>query len=255
MEKIKTAIERYTQAETSRKQSAAKGLITRIVNERASEVGATATRQEVIEVLKDLDGIPGWIAQRFNTRSFYKEGDRVMGWWDKASQVQAEALPLYSTGRSYSVSFFGRSNEIPLWNRRGFWTAQELPLKFYPVQHGPLGNYQSSYVEFPVEKTLIFIEYGYALPCPLQWWWTQGDEFRVTRSIIDHGFWQAWKWWDGAMFWYLEKRPELFSDLDWWGEEIQEAEMIAHPAPNNHSAVLGSNQTLSKIEGIVRYLE
>jgi hypothetical protein len=245
MEKIKTAIERYTQAETSRKQSAAKGLITRILNERASEVGATAARQEVIEVLKDLDGIPNWIAQRLNTRSFYKEGDRVMGWWDKASQVQAEALPLYSTGRSYSVSFFGRSNEIWLWNQRGFYTAENLPLMFYATP----GSMQ---VEFPVERSLLFLEYGYALPCPLQWWWRQGEELRVSRSIISHGFWQAWKWWDGAQYWYWERRPELFADMDWWEPEQKAA---IHPKPNEFAAVLGSNQALSRIEGIIRYLE
>ena len=73
-------------------------------------------------------------------------------------------------------------------NRDGF--AKPTPL---PLDGGVT-------VAVPHEETFLYALHGWANACPLQW--HQNDEgYIVSRSIIDHGFWQAWKWWDGA--WYL----------------------------------------------------
>jgi hypothetical protein len=61
----------------------------------------------------------------------------------------------------------------------------------------------------------------------------------VTRSIIEHGFWQAWKWYGAeTKWWYLENRPELFADFDWWGESATKP-VRYEPTDNPYAAVLG----------------
>lgn len=208
-------IERYLAADTTRKKSGAKGAITRWANDRAAEIGVVAARSEVLEVLGQFEDLPEWILQRFTPGSLYQEGDRLMGWWDEESQVQAEELPFYWSGDFYEVSFYGRSGEIGLWNLRGFYDAERLPVTYYSRY---FEDSDSIRVDFPIERSLFFLEYGYALPCQLQWnWGIEG--LVVRRSIIDQGWWCAWKWWgEGTRWWYLANRPELFADLDWWGE-------------------------------------
>jgi hypothetical protein len=229
MDKIKRAIERYLLADTTRKAAAAKGAITRLANDLAIEFGVVVARKKVWEALDSFVEVPDWMFLRFTPGSFYQEGDRIMGWWDEGEiQLQAEALPLHHYGNVYSVSFFGRSDEAPLWELKGFYVAQDLPIKFYR---------ESIQVSFNIRQTLTFLEQGYALPCDLQWQWEQGEEFRVSRSIISCGFWQAWKWWEGAKWWYLDHRPELFVDLDWWGEEP--APQRFEPEDDPYAAVLG----------------
>ncbi|MEG4302200.1 hypothetical protein [Microcoleus sp. D3_18a_C4] len=87
-------------------------------------------------------------------------------------------------------------------------------------------------VSVPYSQTFFYAKYKFANACPLQWY-RDAEGYKVERSIIPHGFWQAWKWWDGAWQWYIEKRPELFEDFDCWDD----------PQPNSRiepgSAVLG----------------
>jgi hypothetical protein len=244
--KLRQSITRFLEADTSRKQAGIKGVITKLITQRAVEVGVTATRGEVLQVLEEFENLPDWLKERFNPRSFYKEKDRVFGWWDATEQVQAEELPLYHSVDRYYVSFYGSQNEAWIWNRRGFHLAQELPLK-----HGT----ESSWVDFPVEWTEFWLPYGYALPCKLQWYWDD-DEYRVSRSIIDHGFWQGWKWWEGAKYWYFNHRPELFIDMvEWWGEEPETPGTLTPALPeSHHSAVLSPSTSLKRIEGVIKYL-
>ncbi|HEY9709936.1 MAG TPA: hypothetical protein V6D48_17150 [Oculatellaceae cyanobacterium] len=233
-DKLRQAIDRYHAADTSRKQSAAKGAITRLVNERASLVGAAAARTEALEAIKSVEsGISFWIKERFTPGSFYKEGDRIMGWWDGSLQVQAEELPLYFSGASYLVSFYRREKDAWLWRQRGFDVAEPLPLK------PPLFPVAGLEVSFPVERSQFWIEYGYALPCSLQWRWNPG-EYYVYRSIISAGFWCAYKWWAGCQWWYYERHPEWFSDSPMWG--TWEEKPIFYYAPEPDSAVLGGKR-------------
>jgi hypothetical protein len=59
----------------------------------------------------------------------------------------------------------------------------------------------------------------------------------VDRSIIEHGFWQAWKWYGAdTQWWYLEHRPELFADLEWW---VDSKPMRYEPQDDPYAAVLG----------------
>lgn len=227
---LEQLIERYLAADTTRKQGAAKGALTKWVNSRAETIGAIPARNEILEALTKIQDLPEWITKRFNTKSFYQEGDRVMGWWNEASQCQVEQLPLVNYGgtRGYCVDFWMMPNQVAIWQSRGFYTAQGLPIKSYGEQIT---------VDFDVKQSNFWAEYGYALPCDLQWWWREGEEFRVCRSIISSGFWSAYKWWEGCKWWYYEKHPEWFLEDDLWGD--YELTPVWHPAPDEFSAVLG----------------
>lgn len=238
-DKLKKAIDRYHAADTSRKQAGAKGAITRIVNERATLIGAEAARSEVLEAVKTVDsGIAFWIKERFTPGSFYQEGNYVYGWWDDGSiQVQAEKLPLhFFSGSFYSVSFYHREEEALLWQQRGFEPAEDLPLRsIFSTTSG------WSQVSFPVERSEFWAKYGYALPCDLQWRWHPGEEYFVLRTIVDAGFWRAYKWWAGCQWWYYERHPEWFSGSNLWGAE----EPTYYFAPEPDSVVLGGNKKRS----------
>lgn len=221
-------IEKYLAADTTRKQSAAKGALTRWANNRAEEIGSVAARTEVLQVLAKFQNLPEWIIERFNPKSFYKEGDRVMGWYDPSIQVQAEELPLYHSGSAYSVSFYRRQDSIMYWRVRGFEVAQEMPT----IRRG-----DELKVEFDVKQSRFWLNYGYALACDLQWRWREGEEFYVSRSIISSGFWCAYKWWEGCKWWYYEKHPEWFEDDPMWGD--YGLKPVWCPAPDEYSTVLG----------------
>lgn len=227
MSKLHQAIERYATAETSRKAAAAKGAITRLVKDLALELGVVATRNEVVKALEPFPDL-NWTRQRFTPGSLYQEGEHIFGWWEEGEvQLMAEQLPIARSQNSYLVSFWD-CKDVNLWQQRGFHTAEPLPIEFWP---------DGLRVRFEDKKTPIFLEHGYALPCLLQWMWEPGKEYLVTRSIISSGFWQAWKWWPDAQWWYLNKRPELFSDLDWWGEDAPPPRF--EPDDDPYAAVLG----------------
>jgi hypothetical protein len=233
MDKLERLIERYLLANTSRKKSATKGAITRLVNERADILGAATARSEIWTIL-DRKDVPGWMKQRFTPGSLYLEGDRVFGWWDDGSlQAQAEELPLSSSGISnYSVTLGRCSESASLWRLRGFEIAEELPF---------VRRSEELKVDFPISRLESLLLYGYAPPCNLQW--HRGKFFDddttclwVDRSIISAGFWCAYKWWPDCRWWYYERHPEWFVDSALWGKKENP---VYYFAPESDSAVLG----------------
>lgn len=243
LSKLQKAIDRYIKADTTRKQSGAKGAITKLINNRAIAIGASKARAELWDFFNKIEvesySLPTWMSLRFTPGSLYEEGDRLMGWWDDGQiQVQAEEIPLFRSNDTYVVSFHCRPEFAHLWHQRGFEPAEPLPIRYGEWKIDYVGSWAE--VDFPVRRSPLMAEYGYALPCPLQWhrdW--QG--LHVDRSIIEHGFSQAWKWWgENTKWWYLEHRPELFADLDWWGQpEPKRYEPIGDP----YAAVRGGGFT------------
>jgi hypothetical protein len=232
---VETAIAEYIDLQGgNRKLGAAKGKVTKLANELAFEIGVIAARERILKFLKQIEIHSerlDLLKKRFTPRTFYIEQERIFGWWDINDQFQAEPLPIYSETNWDNSNAYIVAPCAGEWNSRGFDVAQPLPVKFHS------GGLE---VSFPVKQSLFWLEHGYALPCELQWrrgeWPEGGTCLWVDRSIIQFGFWQAWKWWDTAKWWYLDKRPELFADMDWWGEP---------PAPQRfepddpYAAVLG----------------
>lgn len=203
------AIERHVASETPRAKSATKGAITRIVDNSI----LPDTLEQTQEVLKIFDNLPDWIKNRFTPGSLYREGDAVFGWF-YAEQRQAKPIPV-------DVPLCCEGYLKVLKTRDGFIESVPIPIT------------TNGYVSVPVQDTFIYTKCGYAEACSLQWH-RDSEGYKVNRSIIPHGFWQAWKWWDGAWQWYLEKRPELFEDFECWGE------LVPDPRIKPGSAVLGN---------------
>lgn len=237
--KLEAAIFSYLglQEGSNRKLGAAKGKITMLANELAEEIGAITAREKILRFLIALATSESsrldLLKKRFTVGSLYEEGERIFGWWDTKSQIQAEQLPMYTqtgwvSGKVYFVDQVDKT-----WKSRGFHPAEHLPIIFFSG---------GMTVNFQVDQSLLFLKHGYALPCQLQWQRVNTDGISclyVERSIISSGFWHAWKWWDTAKWWYLEKRPELFADLDWWGETLPPQRF--EPEDDPYAAVLGGD--------------
>ena len=188
--------------------------------------------------------------------SYRKYGDTVLGWYSKY-QLQAEALPLklshqrHDEERECVVLNWGS-----VWEGRGFACPEDLPCNYSSRLEAEYSSYweKRNYlpddlpsvgvdweVKIPVNKLIFFAKLGYASACKIQWervehpYETDIDGYYVRRSIIPHGFWCAWKWWEGARDWYYEYRPELFEDDEIWGDP----EPIWHAPPDSTSAILG----------------
>lgn len=249
-EKLAKAIQKFLSAgNAGRTVGAAKGQITKLVNELAVELGVEKARELAKSTLalvlaeegEFLEHRIGILKNRFDVRSLYIEGDRVFGWYDPEHQVQAEELPFYySDFGYYYVSFYRRHDERYLWEARGFQPAEDLPT----IRHS-----NELAVKFDVKRSLFWLQYGYALPCKLPWHRGRFDGASnaeneclwVSRSIIPAGWWCAWKWWPGCQWWYYERHPEWFSDMDWWGEsEDDEPTSVRYePIDDPYAAVLG----------------
>lgn len=91
-------------------------------------------------------------------------------------------------------------------------------------------------VSVPQQQSFFYAKYGWANACPLQWYRDE-EGYKVDRSIIPHGFWQAWKWWEGAWHWYIRNRPELFENFDCWGASWDELGEIHAAKPKPSDAV------------------
>jgi hypothetical protein len=249
-EKLDAAIDRYIGADTARKRTNAKKALIKLVCDRAEQVGNDDARVEFYKVLlaknrtKGLPNklLPDELVHCFSPHTFYEKGDRVIGWWaDGEVQVHAEELPLVrSAGIPHSygcsaVSFDKYPERVTVWRQRGFEKAEQLPI---------VSGVAGITVYFPWTQSQLLAEHGYARPCELPWH-RDSDGLFVDRSIIEHGFWQAWKWWGtDTRWWYLEHRPELFAKLDWWGTE-EEPIRVRHEPPNDpYAAVLGGKSEI-----------
>lgn len=227
MSQFAELINKCLAAGTKKSRSGFKGALTRWVNHRAEQVGAIAARNEALQELSQFDSLPEWLVERFNPKSFYEDGDQVMGWYDTQGQAQAEALPLYHSGRAYYVSFYRRQGKSPYWREKGFEEAIDFPA----IRRGDTLN-----VEFDIQQMSFWVEWGYALPCQIQWTWND-EGLIVNRSILSAGYWCAYRWWVGCKWWYMEKHPEWFEDDPMWGD--YGIKPVWHPAPDEFSAVLG----------------
>jgi len=217
-EKFKKAIEKYIATTLPTEASRAKAAITKVVN-NSTELN---TREQIQEVLADFDELPEWIKNPFTPGSLYKESDSVFG-WHRENQVQAEAIPV-------TITFEGLDREGYLRviaSRDGFKEPVNLPL-----------TGDCNVVSVPLQESFLYAKHGWANACLLQWH-RDKEGYRVDRSIIPHGFWQAWKWWEGAQYWYIEKRPELFEDFDCWGASWDKLKEIHAAKPKFGDAVLG----------------
>lgn len=194
-EKFQKAIERYIASGSPVERSRAKGGITKIVNSSTE----SNTLEQIQQILGEFDDrLPDLIRNRFTPGSLYREKDTVFGWY-RENQVQAEAIPV-------DIPLTATGYLKVLANRDGFAEAVPLPLS------------RGVTVAVPNEQTFLYAKYGWANACSIQWY-RDAEGYKVNRSIIPHGFWQAWKWWEDAQHWYLLHRPELFEDFECWGEE------------------------------------
>lgn len=242
-DKLSQAIDKYLFAEgTNRRIGSAKARLTKLVDE-LWHIGndGKEIRKLALELLEEKEYVPDrtkLLRNRFTYGSLYLESDRVFGWWNPDAP-QAEQLPLAYSAGTWIVSFWAMPAEAEAWEYRGFLTAQDLPLTrrvWSPENQFNLLDIWE--VKFPVKLTHFWLEYGYALPCKLQWH-RDNEGLFVDRSILSAGYWQAWKWWAGARDWYLEKRPELFADMPWWGDYDLEAPIRYEPEDDLYAAVLG----------------
>jgi hypothetical protein len=216
--KFKKAIEKCIACTSPIEQSRAKAAITRIVKD-ATELDV---REQIKEVLISFDKLPEWVKNRFTSGSLYREGNSMFGWF-RENQVQTEVLPVITTVNGFEEEGYLRVIE----SRDGFQRPVDIPLA-----EG------DCVVSVPYEQSFFYAKYGWANPCPLQWY-RDAEGYKIDRSIIPHGFWQAWKWWDGAWHWYIKNRPELFEDFGCWGLSWNELGEIHTAKPDPGSAVLG----------------
>lgn len=226
--KLKAAIQKYLDADTKNSKSGTKGAITKLIN------AASATDIMLIpKILQEFQELPSWLKLRFKKGSLYQEGDRVFGWYE-VNQVQAIELPVFLDIFSYDD---GVDNRVVKYIRV---ISEEM--NFAPAIDLP---FRDGRVDIPSDDDNFWelLEHGWASPCDLQWSWLERSRYSdkegyvVERSIISHGFWQAWKWWPDCWHWYYVKRPELFEDADFWGPPMP---LARHEPPDNpYAAVLG----------------
>lgn len=185
-EKFRKVIQQYLDAQPANK-SARKAAITKLINSSPD-----VTRDAIQKVIAGFEALPKEIKNRFTPNSLYREGSLVFGWY-RENQMQAESIPV-------DIPLHEEGYLRVIADRDGFTRSVLLPL---------IG---SNTVSVPWEKAFFYAKHGWANACPIQWH-RDAEAYTVDRSIIPHGFWQAWKWWEGAWYWYLERRPELFEDV------------------------------------------
>lgn len=219
--KLKTAIQKYLDADTGNSKSGAKGAIAKLIDD------ASATDVMLIpDILRGFDGLPNWLKLRFQKGSLYREGGRVFGWY-REGQVQAVELPVDLDIFSYDdeevglrvVEYIIALESISM----GFAPPIDLPLRSMDVFFSG-GNYRVD-VSLDSDSYWELLAAGYASPCALQWSWID-KEYVVERSIISHGFWKAWEWWPECWQFYYQKWPELFQDAEWWATDVDSGQTV-----------------------------
>ncbi|MEG4133071.1 hypothetical protein QUA41_31040 [Microcoleus sp. Pol11C1] len=238
--KLRAAIQKHLDADTKHSKSGTLGQITKLINAAVAVEKTLAVEaiETIKSVLAEFEGLPDRLTLRFQKGSLYqgehtRGGGLVFGWY---SENQIEALPLPVIFDDIILPDGGNRKYIRVvsgeMRSHGFLPAVDLP--FY-------GSYVYTY---PTDENFFeLLKAGWASPCPIQWsWldrpsWVNLEGYVVERSIIPYGFWVAWKWWPDCWQWYIEKRPELFDDAEFWHKEPTRYEP---PAGDRYAAVLGS---------------
>ena len=263
-EKFKGAIHKIIAEEYN--EAVGKSQLTKIVGAWQKEGDSNSIKRAIQEILVSvlLPKYAAWIYERYLYVAgyYFESGRNVLGWYSE-SQIQAEVLPLelhyqrQDKDRECRVLACG-----PVWENRGFFAAQALPyqwLDYCAFTYSDNPRYWSKrgyapgdvlpivfielVVHVPAKDFATFAALGYASPCEIQWnrkkhpFNELESGLYVERSIIPHGFWCAWKWWDGARDWYYKNRPELFEDCEIWGPEP-----VRHVPPEPYAAVLGGSE-------------
>jgi hypothetical protein len=215
LHRLSSALHKYLD---SPERKGGKGAITRRINEMGKRYPLDQVRCGCLNVVNELlceqtENRLGWLVKRLTPGSLYLEGDQVYGWWHD-EQLQAEPLPLARIDDSWVVRF------TPNLRAQGFVPAHSLPLN---------GN---EVVIWQISQTFELAQYGWAQACPLQWRWDENG-LVVERSIINEGWWRAYKYWDGCWIWYLEFHPEWFADM--FAPEIEEP--LPEPLPSEGLAI------------------
>jgi hypothetical protein len=272
-EKFRSAIDKIVAGQYS--ESVGKAQLTKIVEAWQDTCNPAAIKMAIEDILRSLN-IPStsWIYKIYVCvpgyywldSSYHKYGDTVLGWYSEY-QVKAEALPL----KLYRNNPVFDDGDAPMfevldwgatWEGRGFYPAQKLPYYWGKLQKFDYGDnprywLKKGYlldddipllgvdlkVSVPVEEFSVFATLGYASPCQIQWSREFGNHLGISglyvkRSIIPHGFWCAWKWWEGAALWYFDHRPELFEDCEIWGL----GHHVHYAPPEPYAAVLGGSE-------------
>lgn len=213
MDKLEQLISKFNEADNFRGEAARKASITKAIAKMVEECGIQKTRSEVIRLAAKYN--VSYLIKRL-TKELFREGDRVFGWWNEELQVMAEPLPLERTSQEFFVT---RDD-----NNKGFYKAENLPISFFTHYD----NQPSNVIEVTIEhNSPEWIAFGYAKACKLQWHITPGkNEYIVTRTIFEYGFYCAYKWWEGCATWYENLHPDWFADMEHWGKEVKETRAV-----------------------------
>lgn len=225
MAELPELIKRLLNADTHKKTIAAKSSITKKINELGKVYGASKAREIALTFIpKELE----FLIKRLTPGYFYLEDTLLYGWYDDSQQVQAERLPVERRGDKYVV-IVHLSEALELWKQRGFCGAVNLPTTYYPEE-----GIMVLTVRVPHENFEFWASAGYANACDIQYYWNQ-EGLTVSRSIIEHGFWKAYKWWPEAKIFWLKERPEWFTDLSCWKKN--------EPKPKPYDAIISPSSS------------
>lgn len=231
--------------------SSRRGWVYRTMLSMEGKYSTTAITEAILKLIDELGRTP----EQRHLLSYWRDriqgapvipilSSNVYGKWND-SQIVAEPLPLISITEGlngFEVNLWEvKARERQEWKNRGFLMAEPFPVVRRDQD-------QASYVEISRSKWKEMASFGYVEAMPLQWSrrtqepsWTKYSQqpspayadsredrpgLYVDRSIISHGFWNAYKWWAGCRDWYYYRHPEWFWDDPIWGSEIVEAVFV-----------------------------
>jgi len=159
-------------------------------------------REQIQEIRAEFGMLTGWIKSHFTPGSLYTDRGLVFGWW-REDQLQAEFLPV-ALSKNYLKSLPRQMEVVAC--RDGFLRPVDVPFFHSPI------------VRVPDGQLAQYARYGWANAVPLQWRRIQGG-YIVDLSIVDCGFWAAWKWWPGAGNFYENNPPYPMAESFDYSEE------------------------------------